>query len=119
MTTLNSLDFFKAVLVSGTATTLATQVLKSSLIPLPAAKSPRLTAFIVSLIASALVVGQGFDYTNLRTWEDYIPVVCGTLIVSAATYKAVYAQETATTIKTDQAKVSADQVTVTEQPAAK
>ncbi len=116
MTSLTSLDFIKTILVSGVATTYATQILKSSLIPLPAANSPRLTAFIVSLIASAIAVGQGIDFNNpLKDWTDYVPVIAGTLLVSAATYKAIYKESPPTNIKTDQAKVSADQVTVTEQ----
>ena len=115
MTSLSTLDFVKTIIVSGVATTYSTQILKSSLIPAPFERSPRLTAFVVSLIASALAVGQGIDFTNLKSWEDYLPVVGGTLIVSAATYRVIYAQETATTIKTDQAKVDASQVTVTEQ----
>ncbi len=114
MTSLTSFDFIKTVLVSGVATTYSTQILKSSLIPLPAANSPRLTAFIVSLIASAIAVGQGIDYTNIKSWEDIIPVICGTLIVSAATYKIIYHVPTPTTIKADQAKVDAGSVTVTE-----
>ncbi len=117
MTSLNSFDFFKAIIVSGVATTYSTQMLKSSLIPIPFQRSPRLTAFVVSVIASVIAVGQGFDFNApFKDWTDYVPVIAGTLLVSAATYKAIYKESPPTNIKTDQAKVSADQVTVTEQP---
>jgi len=115
MTPLTSFDFIKTVLVSGVATTYATQILKSSLIPLPAANSPRLTAFIVSLIASAIAVGQGFDFNApFKDWTDYVPVIAGTLLVSAATYRAIYHVPTPTNIQADQAKVDAGTVTVSE-----
>jgi 2-keto-3-deoxy-6-phosphogluconate aldolase len=79
-------QLIQSVLVSGVATTIGTQLLKSSLIPIPFQKSPRLTAFIVSVIASVAAVTQGgVDWANLRDWTDILPVVCGTLIVSAAT----------------------------------
>jgi hypothetical protein len=84
-------QLIQSILVSGVASTYATQILKSSLVPVPFQKSPRLTAFIVSLIASAVAVMQGgIDFDKLRDWTDYLPVLCGTLIVAAATYKVVY-----------------------------
>ena len=81
----------ESVLVSGTATTLAVQIMKSRYFPLPVERSPRLSAFIVSVIASVITVTQvGVDWNNLHDWTQILPVVCGTLIVSAATYKAIY-----------------------------
>ena len=116
MTSLTSFDFFKAIIVSGVATTYATQIAKSQYFPIPAEKSPRLTAFVVSVIASIIAVGQGFDFNApFKDWTDYVPVIAGTLLVSAATYRAIYHVPTPTNIQADQAKVSADQVTVTEQ----
>ena len=115
MTSLTSFDFIKTVLVSGVATTYATQILKSSLIPVPFQRSPRLTAFIVALLASAVAVGQGIDFNNpFKDWTDYVPVIAGTLLVSAATYKAIYHVPTPTNIQADQAKVDAGTVTVSQ-----
>jgi hypothetical protein len=115
MTSPTSLDFIKTIVVSGVATTYATQILKSSLIPIPFQRSPRLTAFIVSLIASIIAVGQGFDFNApFKDWTDYVPVIAGTLLVSAATYKAIYHVPTPTNIQADQTKVTSDSVTVTQ-----
>jgi len=115
MTSLTSFDFFKAVIVSGVATTYATQIAKSQYFPLPAEKSPRLTAFIVSVIASIVAIGQGFDFNApFKDWTDYVPVIAGTLLVSAATYKAIYHVPTPTNIQADQTKVTSDSVTVTQ-----
>src|SRR3954447_1819474 len=81
----------QSILVSGTATTIAVQMMKSQIFPFPAEKSPRLTAFVVSLIASAIAVMQGgFDFTRLTDWTSYLPVVCGTFFISAITYEKVY-----------------------------
>ncbi len=115
MTSLNSFDFFKSIIVSGVATTYATQIAKSQYFPLPAEKSPRLTAFIVSVIASIVAIGQGFDFNApFKDWTDYVPVIAGTLLVSAATYKAIYHVPTPTNIQADQTKVTSDSVTVTQ-----
>ena len=115
MTSLNSFDFFKAIIVSGVATTYSTQILKSSLIPIPFQRSPRLTAFVVSAIASVIAVGQGFDFNApFKDWTDYVPVIAGTLLVSAATYKAIYHVPNPTNIQADQTKVTSDSVTVTQ-----
>jgi len=115
MTSLTSFDFFKAIIVSGVATTYSTQILKSSLIPIPFQRSPRLTAFVVSVIASVIAVGQGFDFNApFKDWTDYVPVIAGTLLVSAATYKAIYHVPNPTNIQADQTKVTSDSVTVTQ-----
>ena len=115
MTSLTSLDFIKTILVSGVATTYSTQILKSSLIPAPFERSPRLTAFVVSLIASAIAVGQGIDFNApFKDWPDYVPVIAGTLLVSAATYKAIYHVPQPTNIQADQTKVTSDSVSVTQ-----
>jgi hypothetical protein len=84
-------QLIQSILVSRTATTIATRILKSSLISIPFQKSPRLTAFVDSLVVSAFAVMQGgIDFDRLRDWTDYLPVFCGTLIISAATYTAIY-----------------------------
>lgn len=81
----------QSVIVSGVATTYATQIAKSRYFVVPAEKSPRLTAFIISLIASAIAVSQGgLNLDALKDWTDYLTVFCGTLIVAAATYKVTY-----------------------------
>jgi hypothetical protein len=88
---MNTTTLVESILVSGTATTLAVQMLKSKLIPVPAEHSPRLTAFVVSLIASGIAGWQAdIDPTKLTSWTDWLTVACGTLIVSAATYHAVF-----------------------------
>src|SRR5690349_11956927 len=81
----------QSILVSGTATTLATQVLKSKYLPIPAEKSPRLTAFVVSLVASGIAVWQaGIGPTRLTSWTDWLTAAGGTRTVPAATYHAVF-----------------------------
>ncbi len=84
---MNTVMLIQSLIVGGTATALATELLKSPYIPVPAQKYPRVTALIVSIIASVVAVMQsGFNATTLHSWTDGLALVCGTLIVSSVTY---------------------------------
>jgi hypothetical protein len=84
---MSTLTLIQSILVGGTATALGTQLLKNNLIPVPAQKYPRITAFIVSLIASVVAVMQsGFSASTVHDWTDWLAVVSGTLLISSVTY---------------------------------
>lgn len=55
---MNPLYEADTVIVAGVATTIATSLLKSKLIPVAFQNFPRLTAFVVSIIASVIAYSQ-------------------------------------------------------------
>lgn len=81
------LSFIQTVLLTGVATTMATELLKTKLIPIPAERNPRLTAIIVSVLASAFVVWQNIVTTFTGfSLLDWATVAIGTLLVAISTY---------------------------------
>lgn len=94
---MSTLSLIQSILVGGTATALATQFLKSNLVPVvPAQKYPRVTAFIVSLIASGVVVMQsGFSVSAVHDWTDWLAVISGTVLISSVTYNHILKGATA------------------------
>lgn len=74
--------------IAAAATTLATQILKSKYIPIPAQKYPRITAAIVALGASLFAVYQtGYDITSSTSnLTQFVAFVFATLLIASATY---------------------------------
>jgi hypothetical protein len=82
-------QFFSALFLSGVGVTVATEILKSKYIPVPASKYPRLTAALASVVAtivSIYVTGIHFFLSNI--WE-YVAFALGVLILSAVTYNHI------------------------------
>lgn len=75
------------VVGGGVAVTLATEIMKSKYIPVPAQHHPRTTAAIASIIASGVYVYH--LYNGNLDWRNWLPLAVLTLITSAVTYKAV------------------------------
>lgn len=85
-------EVFVSILAGGVATTLAVQLLKSKLIPfVPAEKYPRITAAVVSVVASvAALVQSGVSWAFVTsTPQVIVAVVGGTLLVAASVYNNV------------------------------
>lgn len=89
------IDFIQVILVGGIATTIAVQFLKSNFIPVQFEKYPRLTAFGVSLLATAVAVWQQCQnivagcQTLLQQPLDYASAVAGIFLIAVVTYNAV------------------------------
>lgn len=80
------INLFGAVVVSGATTAIATEILKLKAIPLPAQRYPRLTAGIVSVIASLVAVYLTTVNILIDSLFGLVAFIVGTLIVSAITY---------------------------------
>lgn len=80
----------QSVLVGGSATTVATEVLKSPFIAFIKAESyPRTTAVILSVLASVLIIlQQNIAFATLSV-VNWISLAVGTLLVAVATYHGV------------------------------
>lgn len=92
METTQIFEVFVSILAGGVATTLAVQLLKSKLIPfVPAEKYPRITAAVVSAVASvAALVQSGVSWAFVTsTPQVIVAVVGGTLLVAASVYNNV------------------------------
>jgi peptidoglycan/LPS O-acetylase OafA/YrhL len=86
--------FFTSMIASGFAVSVATQLLKSDLIPIPAQKYPRLTTALISAIgAVAALFLSGTDIT-LNSILDYVGFTIGVIIMAAVTYHALLKQTT-------------------------
>lgn len=79
--------FAQATLLSGLAVTLATELLKSKYIPVPAKAHPRTTALVLSLVASVVEVYQ-YNSTHLvaLSAHAFIALAFLVLLVAAMTY---------------------------------
>jgi hypothetical protein len=88
-------DLVQTMLVSGVATTVATQLLKSKYIPIQFQKFPRVTALFVSIGATVFVAWQQCNdlatgCSGLLTSPiDWTAAVLGTLLVSTLTYNNI------------------------------
>jgi len=89
------INFIQVILVGGFATTLAVQFLKSNFIPIQFQKYPRLTAFGVSILATAVAVWQQCQnivagcQTLVQQPLDYAAAVAGIFLIAVVTYNAV------------------------------
>lgn len=84
------LEFIQSSLLAGAATTLATQILKSPAIPIPAQHHPKLTAVIVSMVAAGMVVYQGV-HNSYATFDvlEWATVSIATLLIAVVTYNNI------------------------------
>lgn len=89
------IEIFKAVILGGSATVIATQIMKWNVIPIPADKYPKVVAAITALIAAGVSVYQ-YDQTILTVggFWNWITVAVGTLIVAAITYNNIVKRPT-------------------------
>jgi len=80
----------QVAILSGTAVTLVTEILKSKYIPIPAQKYKRITALVLSFGASAYAVGS-YDQVNFTTlsWQSLVSLGLLTFLVSSVTYTQI------------------------------
>lgn len=89
------IDLLQTILISGVATTVATELLKSKYIPVQFSKFPRITALVISIGATVFVAWQ--QCANLATGcqgilaspIDWIAAVLGTMLVATLTYNNI------------------------------
>lgn len=80
-------EFFKAILLSGVATTMAVEVLKSKYIPIAFQNYKRLTTIGVSVAASVFAVFSHDPSTlGVDSWPDVAAIFSGTLLIAVVTY---------------------------------
>lgn len=84
------MEFFKALILGGGATMVATSILKSNFIPLPFEQYPRLTAIAVSIVAASIAVYQA-DQTifNRQGLVEWLSLIVGIAATAMVTYKAI------------------------------
>lgn len=82
-------EFFSTIVVSGVATTLATQMLKSSMIPVPVEDYPRISAGVVSILATFGSIYVSDASLMVNSFIDWTAFVVGTFLVSVITYNNV------------------------------
>ena len=86
---LNTIQLFETIIGSGVATTIATNVLNSKLIPIPFQRNKRLTAFGVSVIATLVALYQQGVRDFSADWQCNIAILLGIFITSAITYNNI------------------------------
>lgn len=80
---------FGAIILSGTAVVIATQIMKLKVIPLPVQKYPRLTAAIASGIAALVsLYNSSVNFVVDSVW-GWLAMAVGTWIVSAIAYNQI------------------------------
>lgn len=80
---------FGAILLSGAATVIATQIMKLKVIPLPVQKYPRLTAAIVAgLSALAALYNSSVNFV-VDSFVGWLALAIGTYIVAAVAYNNI------------------------------
>lgn len=90
---MNTVEILQSVLVGGAATSIATQILKSSYVPVPATEHPRITAAVVALVASVIAVASaGVNYDRFADWTSVVAVFAGVLLVATNTYNQLIKQ---------------------------
>lgn len=84
-------EIFGAIIVSGVATSVAVEILKSKYIPVQFQKYPRLTALVVALVASVVAVYNSPVKTIIvDTPIEWVGLVAGVLIVASVTYNNIF-----------------------------
>ena len=78
--------FINSILVGGGATLIATQVLKSKLIPVQFQKYPRSTAAVLSLVAAIVAEYQAGLTVNIHDTPTLVGLFVGTLWVAISVY---------------------------------
>jgi hypothetical protein len=81
--------FFSAMMTSGVAVSIATQMMKSDLVPIPAQKYPRITAAVVSIggvVGAMFATGADLSASSIMDW---IGITAGILVTSAITYEVL------------------------------
>jgi hypothetical protein len=89
--------FFSAMMTSGAAVSIATQMMKSDLFPVPAEKHPRLTAALVSVggvVGAMFATGADLSMSSIMDW---VGITIGILITSAITYETLLKKKTVPT----------------------
>lgn len=87
--------YFSSMIVAGVSVSVATNILKSNMIPIPAEQYPRLTAAALSVVGSVVAIYLSDSSPALNSWYDYAAFTVGVLIVSAVTYQALLKDRTA------------------------
>lgn len=82
-------EFFSALLLSGVTVTLATQLLKSNYIPLPAQKYPRVVAGIASALGTLAALYLSNLHLLLNNLFEYAAFGVGVFLISVFTYNHV------------------------------
>ena len=80
-------------MLSGAATTIATQILKLKVIPVPAEKYPRMSAAIVSALASLVAVFSTNVDLVINSFIGWLAFAAGAYLLSAITYNQIVKQE--------------------------
>lgn len=83
---MDTITLLSSVLVGGGATVLATQLLKSKYIPVPAQAHPQWTAGIVSLVAAIIAEYQAGIKVDLHNVPGLVALFVGTLWVAISVY---------------------------------
>lgn len=81
--------FIQSAVVGGGATSLATELLKSKYIPVQAQKYPRITAAIVSVVASGIFIWHTQAHPPTSDWKLWVALAAATLITAADTYNHI------------------------------
>ena len=76
-------------MLSGAATTIATQILKLKVIPVPAEKYPRTSAAIVSSLASLVAVFTTNVDLVINSFIGWVAFALGAYLLSAMTYNNI------------------------------
>ena len=86
--------FFSAMMTSGVAVSIATQMMKSDLVPVPAQKYPRITAAVVSIggvVGAMFATGADLSMSSIMDW---VGITAGILVTSAITYEMLIKKST-------------------------
>lgn len=84
-------SLFQSIIIGGVTVTIATQLLKSHLIPVQFEAYPRLTALGASIVASVIALyNNGVTLATVGSeWQTWATVIAGTLITAAVTYNSI------------------------------
>lgn len=83
------IKIFETIIAGGFATTIATNILNSNLIPIPFQRNKRLTAFGVSVIATLVALYQQGIRDFSADWTCNLAILLGVFITSAVTYNNI------------------------------
>ena len=80
------MNLLNYILVSGGATVIATQILKSKYIPIQFEKYPKETTFAVSVIAAIIAEYQAHVSFNWHNLPSLLSMFVGTILIAVLTY---------------------------------